>query len=165
LGKALSFLLTLCSNLYHAFISAVAWSLIWFFAFFGSTVVIDVLDNEAAAVTTSALTITAAVLSGHLAKLVSYFIGCDTDFRHLFIRDKRGDKAQRNFFRFFASLGALLAAAFLLYQGIAEAVKTKNIVATKFFVYSLSFWCVILCIFLAQLVFSWPDPVPAKIEE
>lgn len=160
----MSFLRALGSNIYHALIGAGAWSLVWFLAFFGSTVLMEIFDNTQAAITASALSITAAVMSGHLAKLVSYFIGSDTDFRHLFVKDPRGEKEHRSFFRFFASLLFLILGVFLLYRNINAAVKSETIVGTEFFIYSSSFFWVILSLFAAQLVFSWPDPFPAEAE-
>lgn len=151
-------------NLWQALLSSGAWALIWVFAFFGSTIIIDIFDGTTTDVTTSALTITAAVLSGHLAKLISYAIGCDTDFRHIFMNGPQY-KNEPDFFRLIVSFIFLLIASTLLYQQISDALEPKKVVDTEFVLYSAGFWCVILCIFLAQMTFSWPDAKLADIND
>lgn len=165
LGSLLSLIRSSLNNLRHASISAGAWSAVWLFAFFGSTVVVELSDGSSEAVSTTALSITAAVLSGHLAKLISYYIGCDTDFRHLSIKDHRSKEDKPDIFRLTTSLCFLSLAAVLLFSQITEALSAKNVVDSEFILYSASFWCVILCIFFAQLVFSWPDSIPADVND
>ena len=155
-------LLSALFNVYHAFLSASAWAIIWLVGFFGSTILVEVNDPSPKKVTVTALALTAAVVSGHTAKLISYAVGCDTDFRHLFIHDKRRLNDIPQPFRFFSSVLFLMLGAYFLYKQLNIANTQKAIFDSQFIVHSFNFGLVILCIFLAQMVFSWPDSEPGE---
>ena len=152
-------------NLWHAFLSACVWTLIWIVAFFGSNIVIEASSSAKVVATATALSLTFAVFSGHIAKLISYAVGCDTDFRHIFIRDERRDAEQPKFVRLVFSILFLAIAIFFVWQDLTASNNTVPIVSTNFFLYSMNFKLTILSIFFAQLVFSWPDAKEVKVEE
>ena len=152
------FITTALNNFRYAFIGASLWSCLWFIAFYVSNMVIEQFGGSAQDVTTiTALALTSAVIAGHFAKLASYLGGCDTDFRHIGMSSKTHSEQPR-INRFFLSLICIITAGFFLWENLAEANKTVQIVNSEFFGYSISFLKVILCLYCAQIIFSWPDP-------
>jgi len=160
----------LIGNILHGIGSAGVWAFMWLLAFLVSTVLLANLSpTPDAVVTVTALSLTFAVVSGHTSKLFSYLVGCDTDYRHVFARDERRMRQKPNLFRFFASLAFLGTAVVRILYHIKEANTASNVTdILDFTSYSWNFAEVILFIFLAQVVFSWPDPAgktAVKIDE
>ena len=120
-------------------------------------------------VSVTVLGLTISVISGHVPKLVSYASGYDTDFKAVENKDKT--KRYKAKSRLAATLFLFALALFLIFvmhyltldndseQDYNNAVYpfggAQEII--KFFQVTVKYFPTILCLIVAQLIFSWPD--------
>ena len=144
--------------------SAFLWSTVWIAVFLLSGIYLFWMGNgDASHIQTTAIALTVAVFSGYAPKFVGYFFGMDSDFRHAVshFRNKNGkfyDVEKRRVFKFILGLVFIFFAIHFLEIDRDKALENVNITSTTdFLIYSCSFWKTISALFLAQMVFSWPN--------
>lgn len=153
-------------NLKQGIFSAAAWSVVWALSFIASNtaIILTRTDSNMNISEISAIGLTFAVIAGNSPKIISYLVGCDTDFRHLFIKHNDRDYEEPKPIRLIISLAALVLSVILLVSNIGHANELVDV--TKFDVfalYSSGFYSVIGLLFIAQITFSWPEPNIGKI--
>ncbi len=146
--------------------STLWWSVLWIIGFYISMVAIWLLLKretslqEVVSISTIVLTIT--VVAGHFPKLISYLLGCDTDFKGI----KGGVKIKMSFIlKFFLGFVFLsLSVANLWYAntGILSIGTPFSWFSEKHLILSWKFVLSILFLFLAQMTFSWPDSIKQR---
>lgn len=153
------FFLRFCESLY----STIWWSVLWLIGFSISMVGVWLLLErktsleEVASISVIVLTIT--VVAGHFPKLISYLLGCDTDFKGI----KDGVKIRMDFIlKFFLSFILLFISVTNLWYsniGTPDIGTPFTWFSETHLILSFKFIWSIVCLFLAQIIFSWPDSI------
>jgi hypothetical protein len=104
-----------------------------------------------------ALLVTISVVSAHLPKIISLFLGRDTDFRKE--EEKAWDVADLRWYRIVSSLSILLFITWFMIPAWSETLKLdfKPTAVSELFSVTLKNFPICVALGLLQLVFSWPD--------
>lgn len=152
-------------NGWRAFWNAIIWSLVWFVSFTAAIFAIPKLSEggiefDETSMISSALALTVAVFSGHVPKLLAYLLSSNSDFHNMKIGAIK-----------FGFLMRLIFGGTMLIFSIIYLFDVEPEIITKPFEWfseghidlSIILWRSILLLFLAQMIFSWPEPVRHNI--
>ena len=144
-------------SIYFGSISAFIWAVSWVIAFVLSNYLIQTQFNVSEdTIKTTAAALTVTVIAGSGTKIFSYLLGCDTDFKNLLIRGVI--RQDISFLRVIFSVSLLTMASFLIFGELnAEAMAETKIISADFIALSHTMIKIIFLLFLAQVIFSWPD--------
>ena len=136
----------------HALFSGGFWAGLWIVTFLVSNYLISELTEDSVTITAAVLTIT--VVAGYVPKLLGYALGVDNDFKHIFANDYvREPKVTR----FLFALLLLGYALFALVENISTSLEDVEVMSKLFIDKTRQMAGVVLPLFFAQVVFSWPE--------
>ena len=136
----------------HALFSGGFWAGLWIVTFLVSNYLISELTEASVTITAAVLTIT--VVAGYVPKLLGYAIGVDNDFKHIFLNEYIREPKVARFV--FASL-LLGYAVFTLADNISASLEDIEVMSKLFIDKTRQMAGVVLPLFFAQVVFSWPE--------
>lgn len=159
-GWLRSALQTVNENLMCALLQAGIWCAVWACGFFAAALIANRFGAEGNGATTP-FVITLGVLSGYAPKIVSLLFGSDTDFSNLMgSREGRNIKvSELPFVRMFLSF-VILSTLFVLVLPAHKTSLNSSFVPTDLVDFAKATWpnfIVCLCVFLTQVIYSWPD--------